>query len=35
MEKEQICVGCNRETIAFYSPSLGWYCGQCKSRWAV
>lgn len=27
------CVGCGGETSAFFSPSLGWYCGDCKERW--
>jgi len=27
------CIECGRETNAFFDPSLGWYCGDCKMRW--
>ena len=31
--EETKCVECRRETQAFYSPSIGWYCGDCKKMW--
>ena len=32
-QEKNFCVECGRETQAFYSPSIGWYCGDCKRMW--
>jgi len=33
-EQGNKCVGCGAETQFGFSPSLGWYCAECKERWA-